>query len=66
MSDDESNRPEATAPQLASEPIEGILTPAIVSVPLGGSLELGRDGQYRYHPKRNFLSAADAVEFVAV
>ena len=67
MPRDVSNRPNDPVTQPAPEPIEGVLAPAILTVPLGGSLELGSDGQYSYHPRRRYcIPAADVVEFVAV
>jgi hypothetical protein len=74
MSRDASKRPEPTAPQsvperieAAPESIEVILTPAILTAPVGGSLELGSDGQYRYRPRRRYcIPAANVIEHVAV
>jgi hypothetical protein len=73
MQSEANNRPDDPATQSAVEPIEDapieeIIMSCLVTAPLGGSLELGSDGQYSYHPKRHYpcVPAADVFEFVAL
>jgi hypothetical protein len=66
MSRDANKQPKRTATQSAPGPIEGSITSCMVLGPRGGSLELGSDGQYVYHPRRRYsMPPAEVFEYVA-